>query len=584
MERRLLYLTLLILGILTLSSFYLSWSVDRGMGEITVERRVIEPEPGHQVSFLVYQPRTANHYQPMPIVLTIHGLAGSKEGMYAFNIELARRNFTVVSVDLPGHGDSPLPFELDQYHSMAEDAYAALSYVQNTWAHVDNSAYGVLSHSLGLRVAVELQDFAIAPLAYVTVGDVGQTGEGGYLDLPGNMLMAIGESDEMIPTSTALEAIRYVTGNASAEAGVTYGSFTNETAYKLAFAQTNHLFEATDPTIVSESIAWLVQGVQGGNHLQHTLDPTSQVFSFKTVGMMVGTVSLLAAVIPFMALIHSFMPKRIRPREITSDCPSLSVSKRVVYGSLLGAIPIAVYAIASSVGLQLENSGMALLDSMFATGLGLFYVLTAVGMALTLYVLLGRDAFSAALAAVGIGRSNLAENLKDLVKGLFLASLTVVWFMTFLSLCGLEEWMQPWISLSLLRWPVWQRGINTLIIAALAVPYLVMDSIMMRGVLRVNRDSGDPLSRVKDVALVFVGKFAIMAVLAFAFSLGTAALGILTVEVTLLSLPLLLFLVINLLVTTISVWTIVDLENTWPAVFVGAFLLALVAISSVPLI
>ncbi|RLI58682.1 MAG: hypothetical protein DRO87_05030, partial [Candidatus Thorarchaeota archaeon] len=381
MERRLLYLTLLILGILTLSSFYLSWSVDRGMGEITIERRVIEPEPGHQVSFLVYQPRTANHYQPMPIVLTIHGLAGSKERMYAFNIELARRNFTVVSVDLPGHGDSPLPFQPDQYHSMAEDAYAALRFVQNTWPQVDNEAYGVLSHSLGLRVAVELQDFTIAPLAYVTVGDVGQTDEGGYVDLPGNLLMALGESDEMIPASTALDAIRYVTGNASAEAGVTYGSFTTETAYKLAFAQTNHLFEATDPTIVSESVAWLVQGVQGGNHLQHTLDPMSQIFSFKTAGMMGGTLSLLASVLPFMALIYSFIPKRMRPRRIPSDSPSLSASRRVVYGSLLGALPIAVYAITSSVGLELENSGMALLDSMFATGLGLFYILTAVGMA-----------------------------------------------------------------------------------------------------------------------------------------------------------------------------------------------------------
>lgn len=554
------------------------------MGEITIERRVIEPEPGHQVSFLVYQPRTANHYQPMPIVLTIHGLAGSKERMYAFNIELARRNFTVVSVDLPGHGDSPLPFQPDQYHSMAEDAYAALRFVQNTWPQVDNEAYGVLSHSLGLRVAVELQDFTIAPLAYVTVGDVGQTDEGGYVDLPGNLLMALGESDEMIPASTALDAIRYVTGNASAEAGVTYGSFTTETAYKLAFAQTNHLFEATDPTIVSESVAWLVQGVQGGNHLQHTLDPMSQIFSFKTAGMMGGTLSLLASVLPFMALIYSFIPKRMRPRRIPSDSPSLSASRRVVYGSLLGALPIAVYAITSSVGLELENSGMALLDSMFATGLGLFYILTAVGMALTLYALLGRDAFGAALATVGIGRSNLADNFKDIVKGLFLAGVTVAWFMTFLSLCGLEEWMQPWISLCFLRWPVWQRGVNTIVMAGLAIPYLVMDSTMMRGILLVNRDSGDLPSRIKDIALVFVGKFAVMAVLALAFSFGTAALGILTVRVTLLGLLLLLFLVINLLVTAISIWTIVDVENTWPAMFVGAFLLALVAISSVPLI
>ena len=188
MKREPLYFVIFIMTILFLSSFYLSWTADRAHGEITVERYRIEREPGRPVDFLVYSPRLGEQLNPMPIVVTLHGLAGSKEGMYAFNIELARRNFTVVSVDLAGHGDSALAYDITDTETMAQDVYAALRYVQENWDNVDNESYGIVSHSLGFRVAIELKDYPIAPLGYVAVGDVGQMELGEYLDFPGNLL------------------------------------------------------------------------------------------------------------------------------------------------------------------------------------------------------------------------------------------------------------------------------------------------------------------------------------------------------------------------------------------------------------
>ena len=130
MKRQPLYFAIFIMTIVFLSSFYLSWTADRAHGEITIERYSIERAPGRPVDFLVYSPRLGEQLDPMPIAVTVHGLAGSKEGMYAFNIELARRNFTVVSVDLAGHGDSPLPYEITDTATQAEDVYAAIRYVQ----------------------------------------------------------------------------------------------------------------------------------------------------------------------------------------------------------------------------------------------------------------------------------------------------------------------------------------------------------------------------------------------------------------------------------------------------------------------
>ncbi|MHA2221659.1 MAG: alpha/beta fold hydrolase, partial [Candidatus Thorarchaeota archaeon] len=190
MDRQPLYFTIFILTILIGSSLYLSWSADRGMGGITVQRISLEREPGRPVEILVYQPRAeamGDTLDPMPIILSLHGIAGSKEGMYAFNIELARRNFTVVSMDLPGHGDSTLPFIVTDFETMAQDAYFALRHVQTTFPNVHNESYGILSHSHGFRVGIEMKDFPIAPLAYAAVGDVGQMELGQYLDFPGNL-------------------------------------------------------------------------------------------------------------------------------------------------------------------------------------------------------------------------------------------------------------------------------------------------------------------------------------------------------------------------------------------------------------
>ncbi|MCK5152556.1 MAG: alpha/beta fold hydrolase, partial [Candidatus Thorarchaeota archaeon] len=152
------YFVLFILSIVIASSLYISWSTDRGLGELELERFTIEREPGRTVDFMVYKPRYSTYDGPMPLVLTTHGIAGSKEGMYSFNIELARRNFTVVSVDLPGHGDSMLPFNVTDFATMAEDLLAAVEFVQ-AWPEVNDTHYGVLTHSLGFQIAVEMQNF-----------------------------------------------------------------------------------------------------------------------------------------------------------------------------------------------------------------------------------------------------------------------------------------------------------------------------------------------------------------------------------------------------------------------------------------
>ena len=585
MKREPLYFTIFIMTILFLSSFYLSWAVDRGLGQITVERYSIEREPGRPVDFLVYSPRLGEHLDPMPIVLTLHGLAGSKEGMYAFNIELARRNFTVVSVDLAGHGDSPLPYDITDTEAMAEDAYAAVRYVQENWPNVDNETYGVLSHSLGFRVAIELMDFPIAPIGYAAVGDVGQMSLGQYLDFPGNLLIAVGEYDEMITVDDALEAIRTATGNESAVPDVTYGSIANQTAYRLALAPTDHVFEAVDGTVVKEATEWLIQTVQGEDQLIHTLNPADQIYFSKTIATFTGSFFLLLSLFPLMMLVYEYIPEGKRPRKIENKAQAFSIKKSFAIASIFGAIMITVYTITSASGFHLENIGVAWPKSMFAVGLVLFFILTSIITIVGMFVLMGKETTLEAFHSVGIQRLSIRTHAIDILKGFAIAFVCIVWLMFWLSLCGLPENMQPWIVIALIKWPVGIRGINTVIIALFAIPYLVVDAAWLRGLLLSKRNwSGTLSGNIKSTIFAFISKFAVAGVLAVIVVFGTTALGLIAGKMVLLGLLLLLFLVVQLLTTIITAWTALEFQNTWPAIILSAFILALVAISSLPII
>lgn len=584
MKRDPLYFTIFILSILIASSFYLSWTIDRGMGELSVERVSIERAPGRPVDFLVYQPRIGTVLDPMPIVLTLHGLAGSKDGMYAFNIELARRNFTVVSVDLAGHGDSSLPFIIGEYAEMAQDAYAAVQYVQDNWEGVDNQNYSVLSHSLGFRVAIELVDYPEAPLAYAAVGDIGQMDLGVYVDFPGNLLIAIGEFDEMITTEDALNAIRAATGNSSAEADVTYGSFENHTAYRLTLAPTDHVFEALDTKVIAEAISWLIEGTQGEYQLERSLDPASQIFFSKVIATFTSALFLLVSVVPVMLLVYSYVPEKFRPRRIPLETQAFSYKKTFAISSILGAVMISIFTATTAIGFHLENMGFAWPNSMFATGLILFFIFSTISLTAIMYVLMGKDTTKKAFASVAVQKLSIREHSLDFLKGLLIAGVCILWILFWLGITGLPEQMQPWILIALVKWPVGIRGINTVIVMVFAIPYLIVDAAWLRGLLMSEREWGGSKKEIKTVIFAFASKFAVSGLLAVVVVSGTTALGLIGGKMVLLGLLLLLTLIISLLTTILTAWTALKFQNTWPAIILSAFLLAIVVISSIPLI
>jgi hypothetical protein len=429
-----------------------------------------------------------------------------------------------------------------------------------------------------------LQDFPVAPLGYAAVGDVGQMSLGEYVDFPGNLLIALGQYDEMITTDDALEAIRVATGNESAVAGVTYGSLSNQTAYKLAFGPTDHVFVAIDQTIVGESVEWLIRAVQGESQIDRTRDPMSQIFFNKTIAMAGGVLFMLVSTVPLLFIVYSHLPEKVRPKERLVENEGFSIKKTFIYGSILGAITVGIYTATSAIGFHLENLNLSWPNSMFATGLNLFYILTAVALTLTMYLMLGKNGLKNAFASVGLDGENLRDSISDMLKGLLVAAVCIGWLLVWIAVCGLPEQMQPWIALALVKWPVWERGINTVIVAVISVPYLIVDAAMLRGLLMANREWSGRRSGTKTMVLAFACKMAATGLLAVVVVFGTTALGFIAGKMVLLGLLLLLVLIVSVLTTTITLVSATEFKNTWAAVFISAFMLAIVVVSSIPII
>ncbi len=93
------------------------------------------------------------HYQKSgagPVVVLLHGFLENLTMWDAITQDLAK-SYTVISIDLPGHGNSPV---LDKAHSMELMA----AEVNNLLTHLDIKAAAFVGHSMGGYVAMAMAD------------------------------------------------------------------------------------------------------------------------------------------------------------------------------------------------------------------------------------------------------------------------------------------------------------------------------------------------------------------------------------------------------------------------------------------
>lgn len=121
--------------------------VQTDAGKITVKEMYWETSTGVGLSALLLKPDAATAEAKAPAVIVSHGRYNNKEMQNANFVELAKRGYVVVSIDMYGHGDSDYT-TLETNLTSGTGMYDAVKLVA-ALPYVDTSRIGVTGHSAG---------------------------------------------------------------------------------------------------------------------------------------------------------------------------------------------------------------------------------------------------------------------------------------------------------------------------------------------------------------------------------------------------------------------------------------------------
>jgi dienelactone hydrolase len=257
---------------------------------------------GETLSALLYVPRSASAAHPAPAVMAAHGYINTREMQSPFAIELARRGYVVLAIDMAGHGYSGGAVGTDD-----GGGPAALRYLQGL-PFVDRARIGLEGHSMGgvpvVGAAIAQPDgYRAMVLEGSTTPEAGQVGVG-TPRFPRNLEVVFGQYDEFAPlmwhepkgsqvaASPKMEALFGTSG--PVQPGRLYGSIAEGTARRLVNPPITHPWEHFSAAGVGAAIDWFQATLPGAASPRPAAD---QIWIWKEVGTLIGLIGFVAVVL-----------------------------------------------------------------------------------------------------------------------------------------------------------------------------------------------------------------------------------------------------------------------------------------------
>ncbi|MDO8323566.1 MAG: alpha/beta fold hydrolase, partial [Phenylobacterium sp.] len=301
---------LLALGlILILAGSVLAHAVQTTNG-VTVTDVRFPGDKGVVMSGLLYRPASATAATPAPAILASHGYINTREMQSAFAIELSRRGFVVLAMDMTGHGGSGAAVGQQGFGGPA-----ALRHLRGL-AFVDTANIGLEGHSLGGGPVVAAAESA--PDGYKAVVLEGSTPAIGAVFGAAakgqlrNLSIVFGQYDEFAPlmwqvakggdveTSKSLQAMFGSTG--PVVEGRIYGDPAAGTARVLHNPPITHPWEHFSSAGVGHAVDWFQTQLSGA---ARPLPPGDQIWIWKEVGTGVGFLGFVILLLgTFQALLR----------------------------------------------------------------------------------------------------------------------------------------------------------------------------------------------------------------------------------------------------------------------------------------
>jgi len=311
-----LIVTVASVAIFILSLFF-SFALNSNFSSLEV-KTVSIVDGGVKISGLLYCPDYASAWNPRPTIVLAHGIGGSKEMMSGIGLELSKRGFVALCIDLLGHGGSSGSVR-EGANDPSLGVLSALKYIRSQ-PFVNPSAVGLVGHSLGagaIRAAfVSDSEIDASVLIAGGIGDVAADSSYGVLNstFPKNLLVIIGKYDVLFNLTelTNNELLSPFGAKEEVIPGLLYGSFSSGTARKLVVPLTTHLFEPVDPVVVSEIVWWMQETFTSEVFVSRTnLDLT---YFQRDIAVLVSLASFL--IIVLLAFDHLLRKSGLNPEKV----------------------------------------------------------------------------------------------------------------------------------------------------------------------------------------------------------------------------------------------------------------------------
>lgn len=283
----------LILG----GSFY-AHRVQTAGGAVTVSEVRIPAQSGVTVSGLLYTPATATPATPAPGILVSHGYINTREMQSPFAIELSRRGYVVLAMDMTGHGYSG-----GIVGTAGFGGPAALRYLKSLPV-VDKANIGLEGHSMGggpiLAAAAEDPDgYRAVVLEGSTPGLLGAKAPASIR----NLAVVFGQYDEfaglmwgvpkgsLVATSPKLQGIFGVAG--PVQIGRLYGSIADGSARLLTNPPVTHPWEHFSNAGIGDAVAWFERTLPA----PAAKPAGDQVWLGKEIGTLVAFIGMIGLIL-----------------------------------------------------------------------------------------------------------------------------------------------------------------------------------------------------------------------------------------------------------------------------------------------
>jgi pimeloyl-ACP methyl ester carboxylesterase len=295
-----------ILGlVLILCGSFLADVIQTAGGVTLKEVRFPGDNPALTQAGLLYTPPGVSAAHPAPAVLVSHGYINTREMQSPFAIELARRGFVVLAMDMVGHGYSE--GAVGQVRDLGGPA--ALKYLQSL-PIVDKTNIGLEGHSMGgvpITTAAASQPDGYKAIVFEgsTPSFLGVKGPATYRDLA----VVYGQFDEfaplmwgvpkgsLVPTSKKLAKVfgQPPNGeNGPILAGKIYGAIGDGSARLLQNPPVTHPWEHFSRAGVGDAVNWFQLTLQGE---ANPLPPGDQIWLWKDIGTGIGFVGFVLLLI-----------------------------------------------------------------------------------------------------------------------------------------------------------------------------------------------------------------------------------------------------------------------------------------------